>query len=77
MDSQGRQESQWWPKRQGAGVREKTRYEFETSPAGRRQQARLLLRKDEWDEEKTYQREDGERPQLTYKQVPAGLELLR
>ena len=61
-----RQESQWWPERQGAGVREKARYEFETSPAGRRQQARLLLRKDEWDEEETHQREDRERPKFPY-----------
>ena len=66
MDKKRRQEPQWWPERQGAGLRESARHEFETSPAGRRQQARLLLRKDEWDEEKTYQREDGKRPELAH-----------
>jgi len=77
MDTQRRQEPQWRPERQGAGLSQKARDEFKTSPAGRRQQARLLLRKDDWDEEKTYQREDGQRPEFTYKQEPSGLELLR
>ena len=77
MDTQGRQVGEGWPERQGAGLRQKARDEFKTSPAGRRQQARLFLRKDDWDEEKTYQREDGERPEFTYKQEPSGLELLR
>ena len=72
-----RKESEWWFERQGAGLRQKARDEFETSPAGRRQQARLFLRKDEWDEEKTYQREDGQRSEFAYKQEPSGLELLR
>jgi len=77
MDSQRRQEPQGWLERQGASLSQKARYEFETSPAGRRQQARLFLRKDDWDEEKTYQREDGQRPEFTYKQEPSGLEMLR
>jgi hypothetical protein len=77
MDSQRRQESQWWPERQGAGLSQKARDEFETSPAGRRQQARLLLRKDDWSQKEVDEREDGERPEFPYKQEPSGLELLR
>ena len=52
-------------KRQGSGLRESARYELETSPAGRRLTARLLLCKDEWHEEEAYKREDGKRPELT------------
>jgi hypothetical protein len=48
--------------RQGARIGQKTRHEFETSPAGRRTQARFFLRKDDWYEEEAYQREDRERP---------------
>ena len=77
MDSQGRQVGEGWPQRQRASLGQKARYEFETSPAGRRQTARLLLRKDDLDEEKTYQREDGQRSEFAYKQEPSGLELLR
>jgi hypothetical protein len=51
--------------RQGSGLRESARYELETSPAGRRLTARLLLCKDEWHEEEANQRQDSQRPELT------------
>ena len=51
--------------RQGTGLRESARYELETSPAGRRLTARLLLCKDEWHEEEADKREDGQRSKLT------------
>jgi hypothetical protein len=76
MDSQRRQEPRGRLERQGESLGKKARHELETSPARRRQQARLLLRKDDWDEEETYQREDGERPELSYQQKPEGLEVL-
>jgi hypothetical protein len=63
-------------KRQGTGLRESARYELETSPAGRRLKARLLLRKDEWYEKEANKRENGERPGFTHKQEPTGVELL-
>ena len=66
MDTQRRQEPQWWPERQGTRLGEKARYELETAPARRRQQARLLLRKDDWDEKEAYQRKDGKRSELAY-----------
>jgi len=68
MDSQGRQEPQRRLERQGAGLCEKGRHEFEASPAGRRQQARLFLCKNVWNEEEAYQRENRQRPELTYQQ---------
>ena len=76
MATQGRQEPQWWLERQGAGLRQKARYELETSPAGRRLTPRLFLRKDEWYEEKADQRENGKRSEFTHQQKPAGMELL-
>jgi len=48
----------------------------EGSTARGRPTPRLLLRKDEWHEEKTDKREDGQRPELTYQQKPTGVELL-
>jgi len=66
MDSQRRQEPQWRIERQGASISKKARHEFETSPAGRRKQARLLLRKDDWDEEEAYQCKNGKRSELAY-----------
>jgi len=62
--------------RQGSGLRESARHELETSPAGRRLTARLLLCKDEWYEEEADQRKDGQRPKLTDQQKPTGVELL-
>ena len=76
MDTQRRQKPQGWLECQGASLRQKTRDELETPPAGRRLTPRLFLRKDEWYEEKVDQREDGQRPELPYKQKPSGLELL-
>jgi hypothetical protein len=70
MDSQGRQKPQGWLERQGARVSQKTRDEFEASPAGRRKQARLFLRENDRYEEETYQRENRKRPELAYKQEP-------
>ena len=66
----------WWLERQRESLCKSARYELETSPAGRRLTARLLLCKDEWHEEETDQREDGQRSKLTYQQEPAGVELL-
>jgi hypothetical protein len=54
-----------WFKRQGTGLRESARHELETSPAGRRLTARLLLCKDEWHEEEAHKRQDSQRPELT------------
>jgi hypothetical protein len=34
------------------------------------------LRKNDWDEEETNQREDGQRSELPHKQEPSGLEML-
>ena len=65
-----------WLERQGTGLREGARHEFETSPARRRLPARLFLREDEWHEKEANQREDGERPELAHQQKPTGLELL-
>jgi hypothetical protein len=65
--------------RQGTGFLQqgqsgKTRIES-TSTRGRLT-PRLFLRKNDWDEEKINQREDGQRPELTHKQEPSGLEML-
>ena len=49
---------------------------IESAPTRGRVPARLLLRKDEWHEEKTNQRENGERSELAYQQKPTGVELL-
>ena len=70
-----RQESQGWFKRQGAGLCEKTGHEPEASPTRGRQQARLFLRKDEWDEKETHLSQNGERPQLQNQQEPQSMEL--
>jgi len=62
--------------RQGASLCQSARHELETSPAGRRLTARLLLCKDEWHEEEVDFRQNRQRSKLTYQQEPAGLELL-
>jgi hypothetical protein len=59
-------ESDWWLECQGTRLRQKARYEFETSPAGRRLTPRLFLRKDDWHEKEIDEREDGQRPKLTH-----------
>ena len=66
MAEERRQKPQGWLERQGARLRKNARDEFKTSPAGRRQQARLFLRQNDRNEEETYQREDGERPEFPY-----------
>ena len=50
---------------------------IESPPARGRVPARLLLRPDEWHEKEVDQRKDGQRPELTYQQEPAGVELLK
>ena len=50
---------------------------IESAPARGRLPARLFLRSDEWHEKEANQREDGQRPELTYQQEPAGVELLK
>ena len=65
--------------RQGAGVLQqgKPRQARPEGPTARgRLPARLFLREDVWDEEKTDEREDGQRPELADQQEPAGVELL-
>jgi len=68
MDTQRRQEPQRRLERQGPSLCQKTRDELETSPAGRRQQARLFLCKNVWNEEEAYQRQNRQRPELAYQQ---------
>ena len=77
MDAQRGQIREGRLKRQGASLCQSARHELETSPAGRRLTARLLLCKDEWHEEEVDQREDGQRSKLTHQQEPAGVELLK
>ena len=62
--------------RQGSGLRESARHEPQGSTARGRLTPRLFLREDVWDEEKTDEREDGQRPELADQQEPAGVELL-
>jgi hypothetical protein len=64
MDTQGRQESQRRLERQGASLCEARRAQPETTAARRRLKARLILRKDEWYEEKIDIRKNSERPEL-------------
>ena len=52
MATQGRQESRGRLERQRTGFRKSAGHEFEASPTRGRQQARLFLCKDDWDEEK-------------------------
>ena len=64
---------------QGAGVLQqgKPRQARPEGPTARgRLPARLFLREDVWDEEKTDEREDGQRPEIADQQEPAGVELL-
>jgi len=77
MATQGRQEPQWWLERQGASLSQKARDEFKTSPAGRRLTARLLLCKDGRDEKEVNIHQNRQRPRLTHKQEPTGMEVLK
>ena len=79
MDSQRGQIREGWLECQGAslvqrGQPRETR--TESSSTRGRLTARLLLRPDEWHEKEANKREDGKRPELTYQQEPAGVELL-
>jgi hypothetical protein len=65
--------------RQGTGLVQRGQpreTRIETSSTRGRVPARLLLRSNEWHEEKTNKREDGERSEFTYQQEPTGVELL-
>ena len=64
LATQRRQEPQRRLERQGAGLREERGAQPETTAARRRLKARLLLRKDEWYEEKINIRKNSERPEL-------------
>ena len=59
------QEPQGRLERQGSGLRESARHEFETAPARRRLPARLFLCEDEWNEKEAHQCKDSQRPGLT------------
>jgi hypothetical protein len=52
-------ESQWWVERQGPGLRESARDEFESSPAGRRRKEKIVLRPYVRDEKEVNVGEDG------------------
>ena len=65
MATSGREEPQRRLERQGSGFLQRSQSGqtgVEAPPARGRQQARLFLCKDDWDEEKTHIREDSQRP---------------
>jgi len=62
MATQRGKESERGSERQGAGLREERGSQPKTTATRRRVEARLFLRSDEWHEEETHIREDGERP---------------
>jgi len=62
MATQGRQIGEGRIERQGTGLCEKTRDESEAPSTRGRQQARLFLLQDDWDEEKADFRKDSQRP---------------
>jgi len=64
MDKERRQEPERGSKRQGTGLREERGSQPKTTATRRRVEARLFLRSNEWHEEETHIREDGERPKL-------------
>jgi hypothetical protein len=65
MAEERRQEPEWRLERQGAGLREKARHEFETAPARRWKPSRLFLRQNDWDEEEVDERQDSKRSEFT------------
>jgi hypothetical protein len=77
MAEERRQESQGRLERQGTRLREKARHELETSPARRRLPARLFLCEDGRDEKEIDIRQNRQRPRLTHKQKPTGMEVLK
>jgi hypothetical protein len=60
------EEPERWLECQGSSLREKARYEFETSPARRRIPQRFFLCEDGRDEEEVNQRKDGKRSGFAY-----------
>ena len=64
MDKERRQEPRGRLERQGAGLREGARHEFETSSTRGRQQARLFLCEDGRSQKEEYERQDRKRPQF-------------
>ena len=64
MDTQGRQEQEWRPQRQGPSFCEERRSQLETAATRRRITARLILRKNEWNEGEADIRRNSERPEL-------------
>jgi hypothetical protein len=71
------QEPKWWIERQGSRLREKARHELETSPARRRLPQRLFLCEDGRDEKEIDILQNRQRPRLTHKQKPTGMEVLK
>jgi hypothetical protein len=76
MDAQGRQIREGRFERQGSGLCESARHEFETSPTRGRKPSRLFLRQNDWDEKEVDERQNSKRSKLTDQQKPAGVELL-
>ena len=79
MATQGRQVGRGRIERQGPCFLQQSQSGqagIESAPTRGRVPARLLLRSNEWHEEKTNKREDGERSEFTYQQEPTGVELL-
>lgn len=64
MATQGRQEPQWRPQRQGPSFCEERRAQLETAATRRRIEERLILRKNEGNESKADIRRNSERPEL-------------
>ena len=78
MDAQRGQGPKGWPERQRASLLQqgqsgKTRTESPRAQAKdreRRSEAKVLLRKDVWNEEETYEFQDRQGPEQSYKQEP-------
>jgi len=79
MATQRRQESKRGTQRQGASVLQRSKPRkagVESTATGGREQTGLVLCPDGRHEEKADQREDGQRPEQPYQQVPQSMELL-
>jgi hypothetical protein len=62
MAKSRREESERRAKRQGSGIRKEGGDEFKSSPTRGRITERLLLRTNDWNEEKADLYQDGQRP---------------
>ena len=62
MATQRREESERRAKRKGSGIRKEGGDEFKSSPTRGRITERLLLRTNDWNEEKADLYQDGQRP---------------